>query len=80
MAHLQLEDVVKLTLGNDGTRQATYSGKQTHMTEFVTASPLLEHLSPYDLDRVRFQMADGLPVVAVYIDTDGGRRDDNPQR
>ncbi len=40
------------------------------MTESVTAKQLIEHLSPYDLDRVRFQMADGLPVVAVYIDTD----------
>jgi len=27
-------------------------------------------LSPYDLERVTFQMPDGLPITAVYIDTD----------
>ena len=36
----------------------------------VTAKQLIQHLSPYDLERVTFQMADGLPVVAVYVDTD----------
>ncbi len=48
------------------------------MVEPVTAKEILSHLSPYDLsrlspydlDRVTFQMADGLPVVAVYVDTD----------
>jgi hypothetical protein len=40
------------------------------MTEAVTAKQLIRHLSPYDLERATFQMADGLPVVAVYVDTD----------
>ena len=40
------------------------------MTEAVTAKQIFEHLSPYDLERVTFQMPDGLAVVAVYIDTD----------
>jgi hypothetical protein len=39
------------------------------MAEAVTARQILHHLSPYDLDRVTFQMPDGLPVVAVYVDT-----------
>lgn len=43
---------------------------ETLTTEAVTAKQLFEHLSPYDLGSVTFQMADGLPVVAVYIDTD----------
>lgn len=40
------------------------------MTEAVTAKQIFQHLSPYDLERVTFRMPDGLPVVAVYIDTD----------
>ena len=40
------------------------------MIEAVTAKQLIQHLSPYDLERVTFQMADGLPVVAVYVNTD----------
>ena len=39
------------------------------MTESITAKQLIERLSPYDLDRVSFQMPDGLPIVAVYVDT-----------
>ena len=39
------------------------------MSEAVTARQILQHLSPYDLDRVTFQMPDGLPIVAVYVDT-----------
>ena len=39
------------------------------MAEPVTAKQILQHLSPYDLDRVTFQMPDGLPIVAVYMDT-----------
>jgi len=41
------------------------------MADAVTAQQMLSHLSPYDLSRVTFQMADGLPVVAVYVNTDG---------
>ena len=44
--------------------------KGSHMPESVTAKQLIEHLSPYNIERVRFQMPDGLPVIAVYIDTD----------
>ena len=40
------------------------------MADGVTAQQILGHLSPYDLNRVTFQMPDGLPVVAVYVDTD----------
>lgn len=40
------------------------------MSEAVTAKQLFQHLSPYDLKRVTFQMSDGLPILAVYIDTD----------
>lgn len=40
------------------------------MTEPVTAQQIFRHLSLYDLNRVTFQMADGLPVIAVYIDPD----------
>jgi len=40
------------------------------MSEVVTAKQMFEHLSHYDLERVTFQMPDGLPIVAVYIDTD----------
>jgi hypothetical protein len=40
------------------------------MTGAVTAKQLIQHLSPYDLNRVTFQMPDGLPIVAAYIDTD----------
>jgi hypothetical protein len=40
------------------------------MTEAVTAKQLFQHLSPYDLDRVIFQMPDGLPVKVIYVDTD----------
>jgi hypothetical protein len=38
------------------------------MTESITAKQLIERLSPYDLDRVTFQMPDGLPIVAAYVD------------
>ena len=41
------------------------------MAEAVTVQQLLNELSPYDLGRITFQMPDGLPVVAVYVDTDG---------
>lgn len=40
------------------------------MADAVTAQQIFRHLSPYDLSRVTFQMPDGLPVVAVYVDTD----------
>ena len=40
------------------------------MTGAVTAKQLIQHLWPYDLERVTFQMPDGLPIVAAYIDTD----------
>lgn len=40
------------------------------MTEAVTAKQIFRHLSPYDPERVTFRMPDGLPVVAVYIETD----------
>ena len=40
------------------------------MADAVTAQQIFSHLSPYDLSRVTFRMADGLPVVAVYVDTD----------
>ena len=40
------------------------------MTEPVTAHQILSHLSPYDLRRVTFQMPDGLPIIAVQINTD----------
>jgi len=40
------------------------------MTEVVTAKQLIQHLSPYDLERVTFQMPDGLPITAMQIDTD----------
>jgi hypothetical protein len=39
------------------------------MAEPVTAKQIIQHLSPYDLNRVTFQMPDGLPIVAVYVDT-----------
>lgn len=39
------------------------------MSEVVTAKQIFQHLSPYDLERVTFQMPDGLPAEAVYIDT-----------
>lgn len=40
------------------------------MAEAVTAKQILQHLSLYDLERVTFRMPDGLPVMAVYVDTD----------
>jgi len=40
------------------------------MTEPLTAQQIVSHLSPYDLNRVTFQMPDGLPILAAYIDTD----------
>jgi len=40
------------------------------MSAPITAKQLIRHLSPYDMSRVTFQMADGLPIVAAYIDTD----------
>ena len=40
------------------------------MSKGVTAKQLIQHLSPYDLERVTFQTPDGLPIIAVYIDTD----------
>lgn len=40
------------------------------MASAVTAKQILKHLSPFDLERVTFQMPDGLPITAVYIDTD----------
>jgi len=40
------------------------------MDEPVTAKQIFQHLSPYDLERVTFRMPDGLPVVAIYVDTD----------
>jgi hypothetical protein len=40
------------------------------MTEAVSAKKIFERLTPYDLERVTFQMPDGLPVTSVTIDTD----------
>lgn len=40
------------------------------MSEPVTAKQIIQHLSPYDLERVTFQTPDGLPIVAMYVDTD----------
>jgi hypothetical protein len=40
------------------------------LTPAVTARQIFQHLSPYDLERVTFQMPDGLRIVAVYIDSD----------
>lgn len=40
------------------------------MADAVTAQQIFSHLSHYDLSRVTFQMPDGLPVIAVYVDTD----------
>ena len=40
------------------------------MTAAVTAKQIFQHLSPYDLERVTFQMPDGLPILVAYIDTD----------
>jgi hypothetical protein len=39
------------------------------MSEAVTAKQLIEQLSAYDLSRITFQMPDGLPVTALYVDT-----------
>jgi hypothetical protein len=36
----------------------------------ITAKQIFQHLSPYDLECVTFRMPDGLPIVAVYVDTD----------
>jgi hypothetical protein len=41
------------------------------LVETITAKQIIERLSPFKLDRVTFQMPDGLSVVAAYIDTDG---------
>ncbi len=52
--------------------------------EAVTAKQVFDHLSPYELSRVTFQMPDGLPITAVHIETDetGGAvitlSDENP--
>jgi hypothetical protein len=40
------------------------------MDEPITAKQILERLSPYKLDSVTFEMPDGLPVIAAYIDID----------
>jgi hypothetical protein len=40
------------------------------MSEAVTAKQLFEQLSSYDLDRVVFQMPDGLPIEVAHIEAD----------
>ena len=40
------------------------------MTQAISAKQIFERLTPYDLNRVTFQMPDGLPIVMVAIDTD----------
>lgn len=40
------------------------------MTQAISAKQIFDRLSPYDLNRVIFQMPDGLPITAVAIDTD----------